>query len=319
MSRLRSSGSLMLCALLLGLSYVLIRATLPAVGPFVVTGARTLVGGLTLVAIGARAGQRIHIREWRSYLLLGALSAAIPFTLTSMALVSIDAGSAAVLNTVGPMFAVGLDCVARRRWPGRSTVLGLVTATTGVVLTVNARGVHWGRSSLVGIGLALAGACVFAYAGFFAARRFAAAQPMAVAAGQQLAASAFLAPLAIIAWPANPRITATLVGQLLMLGVFGGAVAYLLYYRLIATQGPVFTANVSLLVPVCGVLWGWALLSERVPAISLVGMGLVVGGLALVLRPSRVEGLARHGDADIRESRRKPERNPRNDAFSADM
>jgi drug/metabolite transporter (DMT)-like permease len=62
-----------------------------------------------------------------------------------------------------------------------------------------------------------------------------------------------------------------------------------LFYWLIQREGPVFTANVSLLIPVAGVLWGAALLGEPLTPVSLAGMVLVVAGLALVLRPSTVD------------------------------
>jgi len=98
-------------------------------------------------------------------------------------------------------------------------------------------------------------------------------------------------------WPANSHLAPKTIGQLLLLGVLGGAMAYLLFYRLIAMHGPVFTANVNLLIPVWGVLWGWLLLAERIPAISFLGMTLVVGGLALVLWPGSA-GAAQPADRD---------------------
>jgi len=281
--RFRSVLALVACGALLGLSYVLVRATVPTVGPVAVTVVRTSIGGVLLVTIAAVAGQPVRWRAWRAYAALGALSAAIPFTLTSVSMLTIDAGSAAVLNTAGPMFALGLDSLARRRWPTAVGVVGLAIATAGVVVVMWARGVGFERSGLVGVGFALAGAWVFAYAGFFAARRFRTAAPLAVAAGQQLAAAILLAPVVALVPPPGPVGRTTAVA-LAVLGVLGGAAAYLLFYWLIQREGPVFTANVSLLIPVAGVLWGAALLGEPLTPVSLAGMVLVVAGLALVLR-----------------------------------
>jgi drug/metabolite transporter (DMT)-like permease len=281
----RSVVTLLCCGALLGLSYVLVRATLPAVGPFAVTAIRTLIGGLILLLVAQLAGQPVRRRDWRAYVTLGALSAAIPFSLTSISMLSIDAGSAAVLNTAAPMFALALDSVHQRRWPGAGKVVGLAVATVGVVVVMDARGVHIERSGLIGVAFALAGACVFAYAGFFAARKFTTTTPLAVAAGQQLAACVLLLPVVAARPPAGP-VDRTVAVRLLVLGVLGGALAYLLFYWLIAHEGPVFTSNVSLLIPVCGVLWGWALLGEALPALSLIGMVFVVAGLALVVRPT---------------------------------
>lgn len=290
--RPRSTITLLCCGALLGLSYVLVRATLPAVGPFAVTAIRTLIGGLILLGVAATARQPVRLRDWRSYVTLGALSAAIPFTLTSISMLSIDAGSAAVLNTAAPMFALALDSITQRRWPSAAKMVGLAVATVGVVIVMGARGVHIEQSGLVGVAFALAGACVFAYAGFFAARKFTTTTPLAVAAGQQLAACALLAPVVVALPPSSRHLNQTVAVQLLVLGVLGGALAYLLFYWLIANEGPVFTSNVSLLIPVCGVLWGWILLSEALPPLSLIGMALVVCGLALVVRPAPPAPLA---------------------------
>jgi drug/metabolite transporter (DMT)-like permease len=84
--------------------------------------------------------------------------------------------------------------------------------------------------------------------------------------------------------PPGP-VSAATVGRLVLLGLLCSALAYLLFYRLIATVGPALTANVNLLVPMFGVLWGWLLLAEPIPWVSAAGMVLTVAGLALVLRP----------------------------------
>jgi drug/metabolite transporter (DMT)-like permease len=85
--------------------------------------------------------------------------------------------------------------------------------------------------------------------------------------------------------PLGP-VTAGTVFRLVLLGLLCSALAYLLFYRLIATVGPALTANVNLLVPMFGVLWGRLLLAEPIPLVSVAGMVLTVAGLALVLCPA---------------------------------
>jgi drug/metabolite transporter (DMT)-like permease len=268
------------CGALFGLSYVLVRDLVGGLGPIGVTVGRTLIGGLVLllVAFIRRAPFRLRPR----YLVLGLLSAAVPFSLISLSMLSLNAGTAAVLNASSPMFALLIDSAGRRAWPRLAQLLGLVLASAGVVIVMAVRGL--GGSSL-GITAGLAGAAVFAYAGFYAARHFAADVPLAVAAGQQLAAGLLLAPLTLVFAPPGP-VGAGAIGRLVLLGLLCSALAYLLFYRLIATIGPALTANVNLLVPMFGVLWGWLLLSEPIPLVSVAGMVLTVAGLALVLRPA---------------------------------
>lgn len=279
----RSTAALFLCGAMFGLSYVLVRMTVPTLGPVAVTAIRTLIGGVTLLAIARLRGQIGQARAWRRYLALGALSAAIPSSLISLSMLTLDAGTAAVLNASAPMFALAIDAVSRRYWPTWTQAAGLLTAGTGVVIVAGARGVQLDE---IGVLWALCGAAVFAYGGFYAARTFGGAEPLTVAVGQQLAACVLLAPFAI-AMPVSPQIGASLVMQMMALGFLGSALAYLLFYWLISVEGPAWTANVNLLVPVFGVLWGWSLLSEPIPLPSIAGMALTVGGLALVLLRSR--------------------------------
>ncbi|WP_238009977.1 DMT family transporter [Dactylosporangium sp. AC04546] len=272
-------AGLFACGALFGLSYVLVRDVVPATGPVGVTVVRTLIGGTALLLAARAAGQRPQWRRWRAYLVLGALSAAVPFSLISLSMLSLNAGTAAVLNASSPLFALGF---ARRR-PTAGQLAGLALAISGVAVAMASRGLHLGDGGVVGVLAGLAGAAVFAYGGFFAARHFPDEAPAALAAGQQLAACLLLAP-ALLVLPVRAEPTGGLVLRLAVLGLAGSALAYLLFYRLVATEGPARAANVNLLVPLFGVLWGWVLLAEPVPPLSVAGMAATVAGLFLVLR-----------------------------------
>lgn len=288
-----------MCGALFGLSYVLVRLAAATLGPVDTTAARTLLGGATLLAVAGYRRQPPALRSGWRYLALGILSAAVPFSLISVATLTLNAGSAAVLNASSPIFALTIDAAARRRLPRAGQLLGVLVAIAGVVTTMAARGlrVHGEPEALLGVLAGLTGAAVFAYGGFFAAARLSDAAPLSVAAGQQLAACVVLLPAAGLL-PPSGRVTSHVLVDLVMLGLFGSGLAYLLFYWLIGQEGPTWTANVNLLVPCFGVLWGWVILREPVPLLSLLGMAVTIGGLALILRApttttaSTVEGLA---------------------------
>jgi drug/metabolite transporter (DMT)-like permease len=282
----RSVAALVCCAALFGLSYVLVRLLVPAFGPVGVTAGRTLIGGAALYGLARARRQSLAGPRWPWYLVLGALSAAIPFSLISLATLRLNAGTSAVLNASSPMFALLIDAVRRRRWPRAGQLVGLLLASLGVVTVMAARGLRLSAADLDGILAGLAGAAVFAYAGFFAAHRFAKVPPLAVAAGQQLAGCALLLSVLPLVPPRGPVRLADLA-LLAVLGLLGSALAYLLFYWLIGQEGPARAANVNLLVPLFGVGWSWALLGEAIPPVSLLGMVATIAGLVLVLRPER--------------------------------
>jgi drug/metabolite transporter (DMT)-like permease len=280
------------CGALFGLSYVLVRIAVVALGPVATTAARTVLGGTCLLLVARHGRQTPRLRHGWRYLALGLVSAAVPFSLISASLLTLNAGTAAVLNASSPMFALAIDSVRRRRWPARGQQVGLVVAMCGVVFVTAERGLRLsGSAAIAGVVAGLAGAGVFAYGGFFAADRFPGVPALSVAAGQQLAAGAILTPAILAVPPAGP-LTARVVADVAVLGLLGSGAAYLLFYWLIGREGPVWTANVNLLVPCFGVLWGRVLLGERVPPLSLIGMAVTVAGLMLILR----QGQTRRGE-----------------------
>ncbi|RLV50420.1 EamA family transporter [Nocardioides mangrovicus] len=166
----------------------------------------------------------------------------------------------------------------------------MTMALGGIAVVMSSRGVGLGPGWQVGLVAGVIGALVFAVGGFVAACRFAGMPVLVVAAGQQLGAAALLVPAALLlvgsGLAPRPHPTAHAVVALLLLGVLGSGVAYLLFYWLIEHEGPVRTAVVNLVVPVSGVVWSAVLLGEPVGWSDAGGVVLTAAGVALVLRPA---------------------------------
>ena len=131
------------------------------------------------------------------------------------------------------------------------------------------------------IAASLGGAFCYAVAGVYLRRGRVAAGPQAVACGSQLLAALWLAPLVPATLPAaapGPLV----VASLLALALACTAVAYLLYFRLIADVGAATTLSVTFLIPAFAMLWGALFLGEHVTAPMLTGCGLVIIGVMLV-------------------------------------
>jgi drug/metabolite transporter (DMT)-like permease len=105
----------------------------------------------------------------------------------------------------------------------------------------------------------------------------------AVALYSQLTAAIALAPtLLFVPLPEPP--TPLVVGNVLALALAATAVAYLLYFRLIATIGPARALTVTFLIPAFGVLWGYLFLGEPLAANTLSGCALILAGTWGVVR-----------------------------------
>jgi drug/metabolite transporter (DMT)-like permease len=128
-----------------------------------------------------------------------------------------------------------------------------------------------------------------AFSGHFSKRYLADVPPLAVAAGSQLAAALVLAPAALALHP-HAMPSARAWGALLCLGVGCTALAYVLFFRLIARVGAARTMAVPFLVPAFGVLWGVLFLGETVTTAMAAGSALIVLGTALatgLVNPAR--------------------------------
>jgi drug/metabolite transporter (DMT)-like permease len=106
-----------------------------------------------------------------------------------------------------------------------------------------------------------------------------------------LGATLFLLPLFAYSAISQPpaswggwQVWASLLG----LGLICTAFAYILYFRLLSSIGPVKSMTVTFMIPPFGVLWGALLLDEPLSMAHLYGGVLIAGALWLVLRPQKL-------------------------------
>jgi drug/metabolite transporter (DMT)-like permease len=218
---------------------------------------------------------------------VGVVNSAVPFTLYSYAALHIPASYSVILNATAPLFgavfaAVWLDerLTARR-------LAGLAVGTAGVALVARGKGggaaAELDASFALAVAACLGAAMCYALSGIYLKRRAATVPPLAMAGASQLMAGLALLPLALAmppaAWP-SPAV----IGSVVALAVLCSAVAYLLYFRLLADVGPARALTVTFLMPVFGMGWGALFLRERITPAMLAGCALVVGGTLLVVR-----------------------------------
>jgi drug/metabolite transporter (DMT)-like permease len=273
---------LVLLAAIWGASFLFNRIIAPVLGPVVTAELRTLIAGVALVGFFAATGYAIEWRRrGRHYVVVGIFSSALPFLLWAYAALSLPAGLLSVLNATSPMFGALCAALLLGERMSARRMLGLAIGVVGVALVTRPSG----DATLDYAALAAALTAAFSY-GLIAAyiRRWASDVPSrGMAAGSQLAAGLLLIPF-IPLWPPAAAPTPLIAGSMLALGLVCGAIAYLLYFRLIADLGATRALTVTYLIPVFGVLWGALFLGEAVTPTMLAGGALVVLGTVLVLR-----------------------------------
>lgn len=277
----RDLAELLLLAALWGGSFLFMRVAAPAFGPLALVFLRVAGAALLLVPLLAARGLGPELaRHWRDIAVVGLTNSALPFLCFAYAALHITAGVSAIFNSASPLFAALIAWA----WLGdRMTawrVLGLVVGFAGVVFVGLDRSGAGADAGALAIVASVLATIFYGFSPSFAQRRLAGVAPLAVAGGSQLFATLFLAVPAIAFWPqAAPSTTAWTSAALLALLCTG--VAYILYFRLIASAGPANAISVTYLVPIFAIAWGWLVLDEPVTPALVAGCVVVFVGTAM--------------------------------------
>ncbi|MDQ3251215.1 MAG: DMT family transporter [Rubrobacter sp.] len=280
--RPRDFAGLVLLGALWGGSFLFIRVAVPALGPFLLAELRVALAAVALFLFALAAGRVPEIRHrWRSFLVLGFLNAAVPFSLISAAEIHLTASLAAILNSTTVMFSAIVAAV----WIGdvltARKAIGIVLGIIGVSVLVGWDPLPLSGGVLLAVAAMLVASLSYALGATYAKRSFSGIPPVGMAIGQLGGAIALLLPLAVVSLPEEAP---SLVVALSMLGLalLSTSVAYLIYFRLIENVGPTSTVTVTLLVPVFGLLFGVLLLDEPFGPGTLAGLAIILTSVVLI-------------------------------------
>jgi drug/metabolite transporter (DMT)-like permease len=259
-----------------------------ALPPFTIVTGRVALAAIALNLIVRATGKAMPRdgRAWAAFFGMGLLNNAIPFLLIVWGQTHIASGLASILNATTPLFAVVVAhlLTADEKMTG-NRLLGVVVGFAGVALMI-------GPSVLTGLGsnvmaqLAVLGAAFsYSLAGIFGRRfRRMGLAPIIPAAGQVTASTVLLLPVALIVdrpWSlAVPGAETWLA--LAGLALLSTAVAYVLFFRILAAAGATNLMLVTFLIPVSAILLGAALLGEHLQIKHLIGMAMIAVGLAAI-------------------------------------
>ena len=278
------TARLVALAAIWGASFIFLRIVTPVLGPVWTAEFRVLLGGLALLAWLRMIGfDPAFGRYWRAYVAVGAINAALPFTLFGFAAIHLPASILAILNSTSPMFDMLFGALFAGERVTAKKLLGLSAGALGVALVVRPGDMATGPMFGWAIGAALGACACYGMTGVVIRHFGKDAPPRGMAVGNQLAAAVILLPLLPLLPPTGMP-TLVVAGNVLGLALLAGAVAYLLYFRLIADVGALRALTVTFLIPVFGTFWGWLFLNEALPAAAFAGGALIVAGTVLITR-----------------------------------
>jgi drug/metabolite transporter (DMT)-like permease len=284
MSR-RALALLLVLSAIWGSSFLFIKLGVDELEPAVVALGRLAVGAAILLPIAARRGGLALLRpHLRTVATLGALNNALPFWLLAFAETRIDSGLTAVIQAAAPIFtvllAIRLDPTQRATG---MRLVGLGIGFVGVALLV---GVQTG-GQVVGALAVLGAALCYSTSALFAGKRARGIPPLQVAAGQLGFGLLLMAPFGLLQLPGEAP-PAKAILAIVALGALGSALAYVLYFALIARAGASRAILVTYLVPAFALVYGAVFLDEAVTASALAGLVLILTGTTLATGVTRL-------------------------------
>jgi drug/metabolite transporter (DMT)-like permease len=270
-----------------GGSFFFYKVLVAAVPPFTVVLARVGLAAIALHVFILSRGHRMprDARLWRGFLGMGILNNVIPFTLIVFGETRISSGLASVLNATTPIFAVLVAHVltADEKLSGRKFA-GVLFGFAGVAVLIGpGLGDRLTGGSLAAELACLLAAFVYALAGVYG-RRFRGVPPLQVAAGQVTSSTAVLLPFSIIVdrpWTL-PIPGAGVWAALAGLALLSTALAFVIYFRILAVAGATNLLLVTFLLPISALLLGAAILGETITPGALAGMAMIGCGLAAI-------------------------------------
>lgn len=279
----RATALLVILAALWGGSFVFMRVAVPALGPIPLAFTRVTLAAAALLALAAAQRRMPDFRErWREFAVVGIVNSALPFVLFCYAEQYVTASAAAILNATSPFFGA----IAAAIWLGEALtwrkVAGMTLGLAGVAVLVGWHPDTMTAHTMLAIAACLAASVCYGLGGTYTKRKLAGVPSFAIACASQLAAAIALAPMAPFATMPGP-VTALVAANVAALALASTAIAYLIYFRLIAEAGPARALTVTFLIPLFGVLWGYLFLGEALSVNMLAGGALIVTGTAIAL------------------------------------
>jgi drug/metabolite transporter (DMT)-like permease len=295
----REWGMLFLLSLLWGGSFFCTGVAVKALPPLTIVALRVGLAALLLLAVARATGMRMprDRASWTALGSMGLLNNVVPFCLLVWGQTRIASGLAAILNATTPLWTV---IVAHLLTPDEKMtgkrLAGVALGFVGVLVLIGPDALAGLKANLPAQIACLGAAVSYAFAGVYGRRfRRIGISPMATAAGQTVASSVMLVPVAVIvdrpwtlAAPGLPT-WAAIVG----IAALSTALAYVIYFRILATAGATNLLLVTFLIPVSAIVLGAGVLGEQLSARDFFGMALV--GLGLLAIDGRALAWRRRG------------------------
>ena len=268
-----------------GASFLFIAIAIDHVATGVVPIARLGFGALALACFPA-ARKRIDKSDMVRVALLGLVAMTIPFYLYPLAEQSVSSSITGMINGSIPITTVVAAAILTRNMPSARRITAVIIGFVGIAL-ISIGSVGDGKgASLHGVAFLLAATCCYAFTSILSREMQVKYGTLTVLLWQELFALLFSLPLGIPAF-FESQFAWSAFFSLLVLGAFGTGFAYVMYGMLMVRAGAVRGVIGVFFTPVVATILGLLFRDEKVTALAVLGMCVVLIGAWLTSRPDK--------------------------------
>ena len=282
---IREWGLIIILSIIWGGSFFFVGVAVKEVPPLTIVLCRVGFASIILLVIVHLRGIKMPSSPglWGAFFIMGALNNLIPFSLIAWGQTHIESSLASILNATTPIFSVVLaHFLTREERLTVNRVIGVLIGWIGVTALIGIESLRGLGIEVIGqiavLGAALSYACAAIYG-----RRFKGVDPVVVATGMLCGSTVMITPLALLIeqpWTLTPGVVT--LAALFGLAAISTSLAYIIYFRVLATAGPTNILLVTFLIPISAILLGVLVLGERPGWNAFVGMGMIFIGLIAI-------------------------------------
>lgn len=266
-----------------GIPYLLIRVAVRDLSPASLVLARTGIAVLILLPIALARGELgPAFRRWRPLLAFAAVEIAIPWYLLNSAEEEISSSLTALLIAAVPLVGAVIAWTTRAERLGGQSLVGLLVGVAGVAAIVGVN-VEGGVVPITEVGFV---AVCYAVGPVILQRWLADLPALGVITASLLITAVAYVPIAAFSLPDETPSTEAIL-SVIGLAVVCTALAFVIFFALIAEIGPVRATVITYINPAVAAILGVVILDEHFTAGMAIGFVLVLLGSVLATRPGR--------------------------------
>ncbi|MEQ9405792.1 MAG: DMT family transporter [Cyclobacteriaceae bacterium] len=278
---------LILLATCWGPSFLFIKVAVTEMSPMMVSALRIGIGALILNGLILFKGQKLpsNLSFWKKVIVAGFFAQALPFTLINWGEQFVDSSLASVLNGLTPLSTIVLaQLMLKDERMNQHKVRGVLLGLAGLIILVLPGLLNGAAGTTLGILAITLAAISYGVGLVYIRKNLIDVQAMHAPAAQLLSVSVLLLPLAFILEPdfSFTAISWQAGASVVLLGAFGTALAFMIYFKLLERTSAGYVSMVTYLMPIYGVALGMIFLNEALTIWMFLGAVLILSGISQV-------------------------------------